>query len=63
MSVHKHSMTRYDRVTHPSHPLGFHSLVIEAATAERPEPPDVEHAGRVPVRVSMGKWQVGDGFF
>lgn len=42
------------RVTHPP--------VTKAATAERPEPPDVEHAGRVPVRVSrqgMGKWQVG----
>ena len=39
-----------------------HLPVTKAATAERPEPPDVEHAGRVPVRVlrqGMGKWQVG----
>ena len=49
----------------PLLPLGFHSPVIKAATAERPEPPDVEHAGRVPVRVArrgMGKrggWVIG----
>ena len=46
-------------------PLGFH---IKAATAERPEPPDAEHAGRVPVRAAwrgMGKrgGSVGDRFF